>query len=145
MYNYEISNKKYSIEEFIELTKKNPDEWNHYCEIIIDNDGQVILARPSHQICLLQYYCDKENIKMENIEEYIPREFSPEHFIIDKYNLISVWYMCIIYSYNNMNNDQRNTLDILADNHLILPSDEIDQYPTREYRIYLEREDKNEI
>lgn len=80
MYNYGISNKKYSIEEFIELTKKNPDEWNHYCEIIIDNDGQVLLARPSHQMCLLQYYCDKENIKMENIEEYIPREFSPVHF-----------------------------------------------------------------
>lgn len=136
---------KYTIDQFIELTKLNPDNWKGYCEILIDNDGSVILARPSHQEALIQYYCNKENITRDQAVESIPISYSPLHFIVDKYNIISVWYMCIIYSYNNMNNDQRNTLDILADNHLILPSDEIDQYPTREYRIYLEREDKNEI
>ena len=136
---------KYTIDQFIELTKRNPDNWKGYCEILIDNDGSVILARPSHQEALIQYYCNKENITRDQAVESIPISYSPLHFIVDKYNIISVWYMCIIYSYNNMNNDQRNTLDILADNHLILPSDEIDQYPTREYRIYLEREDKNEI
>lgn len=136
---------KYTIDQFIKLTKQNPDNWKGYCEILIDNDGSVILARPSHQEALIQYYCDKKNITREEMMKLFPIEYSPSNLIIDKYNLISVWYMCIIYSYNNMNNDQRNTLDILADNHLILPSDEIDQYPTREYRIYLEREDKNEI
>lgn len=137
MYNYGVSNKKYSIEEFIELTKKNPDEWNHYCEIIIDNDGQVILARPSHQICLLQYYCDKENIKMEDAEEYIPREFSPEHFIIDKYNLISVWYESILSSYRGPNEAQLKSLELLKENKLIIPEYLMDK--TNEYHLYLYR------
>lgn len=136
---------KYTIDQFIELTKRNPDDWKGYCEILIDNDGSVILARPSHQEALIQYYCDKENITREEMMKLFPIEYSPSHLIIDKYNLISVWYMCIIYSYNNINDNQRNTLDILTDNHLILPSDKINQCPTREYRLYLEREGKNEV
>ena len=142
MYNYGVSNKKYSIEEFIELTKKNPDEWNHYCEIIIDNDGQVILARPSHQICLLQYYCDKENIKMENIEEYIPREFSPVHFIVDKYDLISVWYESILSSSKGPNEAQLKSLGLLRKNKLIAPGYLVAK--TNEYHLYLYRK-SNEL
>ena len=143
MYNYEISNKKYSIEEFIELTKKNPDEWNHYCEIIIDNDGQVLLARPSHQMCLLQYYCDKENIKMEDIEKYIPREFSPVHFIVDKYDLISVWYASILSSSKGPNEAQLKSLELLRKNKLITPGYLI-MTKTNEYHLYLYRK-SNEL
>ena len=134
MYNYGASNKKYSIEEFIELTKKNPDEWNHYCEIIIDNDGQVLLARPSHQICLLQYYCDKENVKMEDVEEYIPREFSPEHFIVDKYDLISVWYESILSSSKGPNEAQLKSLELLKENKLIVSKYLVAK--TNEYHLY---------
>ena len=133
---------KYTIDQFIELTKRNPDNWKGYCEILIDNDGSVILARPSHQEALIQYYCDKENITRDQAVESIPISYSPLHFIVDKYNIISVWYNSIIYSYDNMNYKQKHVLDKLLYHHLISSSVLYNQQATREYRLYLERKNK---
>ena len=125
-----------SIEDFIELTRLNPDEWYHYCEIILDNDGSVILARPSQE-ALIKYYCDRNNITRNKIIEHIPIDLSPTMFIIDKYTLVSVWYNMIICSFDGLNGNQSKSLDMLVNNGLIM-SDFV-AYPTNEYKLYLER------
>lgn len=134
--------KKYSIDDFIKLTKADPNSWKRYCEIIIDNDGSVILARPSHQQCLLRYYCEKENISMDKVIDgtEITWSYSPEHFIIDKYALVSVWYTMVLYSEDNLSDAQRKSIEILKNNNLI--SSLCEEYATHEYRLYLEREGK---
>ena len=74
---------------------------------------------------------------MENIEEYIPREFSPVHFIVDKYDLISVWYESILSSYRGPNEAQLKSLELLKENKLIMP--EYLMGKTNEYHLYLYR------
>lgn len=131
--------KKLTIGQFLHITKMDPNSWRGYCEILIDNDGSIILARPSHQEALLEYYCNEENITRDQALKNIPIEYSPAHFIIDRYNIISVWYNGIIYSYSNMNDKQRYVLDTLLDHHLISSNALYNQQPTKEYRLYLER------
>lgn len=134
--------KKLTINQFLHIAKMDPDSWKGYCEILIDNDGFIILARPSHYEALLEYYCNKENITRDQAVENIPISYSPLHFIVDKYNIISVWYNSIIYSYDNMNYKQKHVLDKLLYHHLISSSVLYNQQATREYRLYLERKNK---
>ena len=74
---------------------------------------------------------------MEDAEEYIPREFSPVHFIVDKYDLISVWYESILSSSKGPNEAQLKSLELLKENKLIMP--EYLMGKTNEYHLYLYR------
>ena len=129
---------KFSVLDFIIYTKKHPSEWIHYCEILIDPNGGIILCRPSHQETAIEYAASIENVEKEAIWADIHREFSPLHYLIGKYGLVAVWYEFGIYSnYKGLNQFQKHTLDLLKKNNLI--SQDFEATPTYEFNLYIER------
>ena len=127
-----------SILEFIEYTKKNPDKFICYCEIMITPTGSIILCRPSHQETVLKYVMEKENKTREELSNSIPMWCSPLSFLIDKYGLIAVWYDFYIGSKcHGVNRFQKRTIDLLTKNGLV---DFTEHNLTNEYGLYLERE-----
>jgi hypothetical protein len=129
---------KFSPFDFLVYTKIHPMEWIHYCEIIIDPNGAIILARPSHQEAVIEYAATINEVDREAILADIGLEFSPFHYLIGKYGLVAVWYGFGIYSnYKGLNQFQKHTLDILKKNNLI--SQEFELSPTNEYNLSIER------
>lgn len=118
--------------QFLQLVKQEPHRWYHYCEIVITRGGRIILAIPSHQQCLLNYFYKKERVDSEWYKRNISTRLSPNDFVIDKYGLISVWYDFIVYSKEKgISKAQMETLNMLKDNNLI--SADCIKYPTFEY------------
>ena len=68
----------------------------NYLEVIINKDGTVEYAVPSHQQKLLNLYCKNHNVTMEELWNLIPIEDSPETWIVFNEGVISVWYEFII-------------------------------------------------
>lgn len=127
---------KYSVKEFIDLTRSEPHRWIHYCEIIILYNGMILLARPSHQECIINYAMEVESNTREEILKELYPYYSPDGFYIDKYHLIAVWYDYLYLSDSQMlNRFQVHTLKELSKAGLI---DIRNIGYTREYRSYLE-------
>jgi hypothetical protein len=137
--------RKYNIYEFIEYTKQNKNKFYNYCEVVIDPYGNIILAVPSHQETVIRYMMEKENMTREDVMNTIPASYSPHHLIIDKYQLITVWYHGYTHGTHvnkRPNRFQRKALNILESNGLIKP-EWVDK--TNEYGLYLGRkENRNE-
>ena len=109
---------KYTVNEFIEMTKQNPDEWINYLEIIILNNGMIELARPSHLEKVIEIYCKKMNTTKKDFEENFPFYLSPLEFICEKYHIIAVWYNKVIMP-KKINRFQKITLKKLQDASLL--------------------------
>lgn len=107
-----------TVNEFVELINKDPDRWNHYCEIIITATGYIELARPSHQRKLIEIYCDKEGESYDEFNKHVPRMLNINDTICEKYNLISVWYDYIIYG-GHITKFQMRVLAILTKKGII--------------------------
>lgn len=73
---------KFSPTEFIELSKQFPDSFLHYCETIVDSDGGIYLASPSHQEIM------KYLVGVKNLEKY---DFDILAAAAD-YGMSVVWY-----------------------------------------------------
>ena len=129
-----------SVNDFVEYTKQNPNKFISYCEVIIDEIGNIIIARPSHTETAIAYAMSKENKSRKEISDSIPDLCLPLEWIVDKYGLIAVWYNGYMFSSykKSPNRFQRRTLDILLKNRLI-----VEEYvqPASEYRLYLKRKD----
>ena len=127
-----------SILEFMEYTKKNPDKFINYCEIIITPTGSIIQCIPSHQETAIKYAMLKEEKTRKELSNSIPMWCSPLSFLIDKYGLIAVWYDFYIGSKRHgVNRFQKRTIDLLTKNGLV---DFAEHNLTNEYGLYLERE-----
>lgn len=129
---------KFTIDEFIDHTKKNKYGYINYCEVIIDPLGNIIECIPSHTETVIAYVMEKENKTREEIKNDIPKLCLPLEWCVDKYGLIAVWYCGYMHSSykKSPNRFQRRSLDILKKNGLI-----IEDYiqPASEYKNYLYR------
>lgn len=74
--------------EFLEFYEKYKDKWINYCEIIIDKDGKIIIAEPSHTEAMLKLTGETR----ENIYNKMPIIASPIHWFVKYLKYISVWY-----------------------------------------------------
>lgn len=70
----------------------------NYLEVIIEDDGTVYYAIPSHQRKLIQLYCDKNNLTEKELYDMIPITVSPEHWMCYHGKYVAVWYEGIICS-----------------------------------------------
>lgn len=133
MYNPKLKNM--DVKDFIEEYGK---EWKNYCEIIIDKNGKIYLARPSHQQFLIYYMSVIEGITGKEVIDKIPINFSPLHIIVDRYKLVSVWYEGGIgYSGVRLNRKIMTTIKKLKIAKLL--SKDFSIYETNEYEVYLKR------
>ena len=86
----------------------------NYLEVIINKDGTIEYAVPSHQQKLLNLYCKNHNITMEELWNIIPITDNPESWIIFNEGVISVWYDFIIRP-EYITEEQKNTLHKLKE------------------------------
>lgn len=131
-----------NINEFINLTRSDPNSWRNYCEIIIRNNGLIELARPSHTEKLIEIYCEIEHITRDEFIEGFPKYLSVVDFIVEKYKLICVWYDYMIRP-EKINRFQQRTLEALVHENLI--SAESKYKIAREYSWYLNDQKRNSI
>ena len=126
------------VQEFIDFTQTEPDMWKCYCEILITKEGKVILARPSHQIALLNYEADMQGRDLDIVVDEFPYTAAPESYVVDKRQIIAVWYTAVLVSSNGISDSQKETLDKLVYYNLIHDQYRTDE--TNEYHLFQERE-----
>ena len=129
---------KFTINEFIEHTKRNKLNYICYCEVIIDPLGNIIESKPCHTETVIEYAMEKENKSKEEIKNEIPLTCLPLEYCVDKYGLIAVWYCGYMYSEykKGPNRFQSRSLDILI-KHDLITEDYV--RPAAEYKNYLYR------
>lgn len=59
----------------------------NYCEILIDKEGYIFEARPSHTMALLR----EAEMTLED-QDYIPIERSPLEWLLEKTECVAIWY-----------------------------------------------------
>lgn len=101
----------FSIEE-------HAKKYINYLEVIIEDDGTVHYAIPSHQRKLIQLYCDKNNLTEQELYDMIPITASPEHWMCYHGNYIAVWYEGIICS-SNITDAQLEVLSRMIDSGIM--------------------------
>ena len=113
---------KFNIYEFIEYTKINRNKFISYCEVLMDQYGNIILAVPSHTEAAIEYAIVKENKTRDQFKNEIPTMCLPLEWVVDKYGLIAIWYCGYMHSaYKNApNRFQRKSLDMLIQHGLII-------------------------
>lgn len=47
----------------------------HYLEVIIDENGKIMYAMPSHQEKMIKLACEKLNVTREQLNEMCPEEY----------------------------------------------------------------------
>lgn len=127
-----------TISSFIKYTKKHPLDWINYCEILIDSDGSVILARPSHQEALIRYCMKKYSLSRKDFLDTIPI-WCGNGYIVEKENLICVWYNALLLPKDilELNSLQRNTIKNLEDAGLIMSESSRHDSIAHDYSCYL--------
>lgn len=127
-----------NVEEFITHIKKYQQYFIKYCECIIDRNGDIRLAIPSHEQALIEFLLEKGICKTrEEISEKIPLDCSPSDFIADKYSVEIVWYSRIVVPHAE-NENQLRTVKRLNDVGILDTGTII---PNREYSNYLYRKE----
>lgn len=54
---------------------KRKETYTHYLEVIIDADGKIMYAVPSHQEKMIQMCCEKLNYTREQLNAMCPQEY----------------------------------------------------------------------
>lgn len=72
---------------------KHRATYKNYLEIIIDEDGNVSYATPSHQEKLISIICNKDGITRDQLNDQIPREYYLDvvSYLLIRSNCIAVW------------------------------------------------------
>lgn len=129
-----------NIDDFILKTKNEPNKWINYCEILIDTDGDIIICNPSHTESCIQYAMRKDNITREDIRKtMIPFDCLVIDFIVDKYQIIALWYHGYKYSSMGLTEEQKVVLQKLEDNKLLTSKEYQINSETSEYYSFLRR------
>lgn len=83
------------------------------------HDGDIILARPSHQEAMIEYVSIIENTSIECVKDFLRSEYIvPTEFYAGKYNVISIWYDYMIRS-EYMTSSQNDSINMLKAEGLI--------------------------
>lgn len=128
--------------QFINYTKEDELKWINYCEILIDRNGDVILAVPSHVEAIINYIAYKEKKSNKKIKDLIKHSSClPIEWCVDKYGIIAVWYNGYMYStYKKITKSQLKTLKLLRENKLI---NDTYNRPATAYCDYIDPHKKN--
>lgn len=127
------------INNVIKHVRLNSLKYINYFEAIIYEDGDIELVKPSHIETLIRYCMKKENFKTrQDVMDLIPITYDTISFIVDKYHCISVWYDCMLYSIDGINDKQKEVIERLKKKKIVSPFIDIKSRPTREYHHYLE-------
>lgn len=91
MTDQEIMNQPFSIE----VHKAN---FTNYLEVILDPQGTVHYAVPSHQEFMIRFACNRDNLSREALENLLPHEYYCDFIIwLSKYTgCVAVWNRGII-------------------------------------------------
>ena len=120
------NNKIMNVDEFNTYIIKNKEFFIEYCECLIFDDGNIMMAVPSHEMALMKYMIHKECPEKINGDPYmicnelIPYGCSPLHYIADKYNIVVVWYNSILIP-TEINVMQWGVISKLRSSGAILP------------------------
>lgn len=134
-----VKNKEgFTIFEFLELTEKYKLAFISYTEIIISKYGRIYLAFPSHLEKMIDIVAEKENKTNKEIKLEIPIYCASAHYLIDKYNFVSIWYNEGMASLEGYNRYQKRVVKMLKQARLL--SINFNMYYTREYQLHLKRE-----
>lgn len=77
----------YTLEEFIAYTQAHPYDFISYCEVVIAENGNILLARPSHTVTLHSI--------VRQVTKGTDFEFSVGGYadeLLDLSKCVSVWY-----------------------------------------------------
>ena len=91
---YKSSSNPMTVEEFIDKHGENSqDRWINHCEIMIDKDGNIYEARPSHQEWSLLKFRDIIGAK-DQVEAYaaIPQDVDTNEYLREYLEVVYVWY-----------------------------------------------------
>ena len=100
--------------------KQYRNKWINYCEIIIDSDGKIIIANPSHTEMMLKL----TGRSREDIYSEMPIMASPIHWFVDYLGYVSVWYDFQIVP-KSLNEKQKRTLELLANHKMIVSNQSV--------------------
>ena len=102
MTDQEIMNQPFSIE----VHKAN---FKDYLEVILDPQGTVHYAVPSHQEFMIRFACNRDNLSREDLESLVPHEYYCDFMTwLSKYTgCVAVWNRMII---GELNIHQKATL-----------------------------------
>lgn len=104
--------KEYSVYSEFDPAK-HKEKYIHYLEVVIDEDGKVHYAVPSHQEFLIRHACEKLKKTREELLEMCEKEYllDVNMWLCKITNSISVWttYM----EYYDINIKQRETIAML--------------------------------
>ncbi len=102
-----------TCDEFIKYVKENKSLFIHYCEIIIANDGTVLLPKNCGHIMMLQSL--EEEVQKEKIECY--DELTEQLSCTDA---IAVWYeFSICYNKKSLGAETLRTFQKIQDEKII--------------------------
>lgn len=112
------------IFEFVSYAKNNPLSFIRYCEIILSPHGKVIIIDPSHTETAIKYAMEKDHCTRQDIIDEMPTTCYPIEWLVDKYNLVAVWYSGYMYC-SKFNRFQKRSINILIKNGLIDKASEL--------------------
>lgn len=71
----------------------------NYLEVLIDTDGKVLYAVPSHQLRLEKLAAEKQDCSVEEIRERCPKNMYFDYitWLIEQTDAVVVWTNCIQY------------------------------------------------
>ena len=100
--------------EFFDFCQKYKHQWINYCEIIIDKEGKIIIAEPSHIEAMLKLTGENR----EDIYEKMPITASPIHWFVKYLGYVSVWNNFQLVP-ETLTLAQYQTLELLNNNNFI--------------------------
>lgn len=92
----------------------------HYLEVVIDENGKIMYAVPSHQEKQISLACEKLNVTREELNAMCPQEYYYDFmdWLCEMSGACAVWESFI--QYDKMTEQQIRTLQMLKENGLYL-------------------------
>lgn len=92
----------------------------HYLEVVIDENGKIMYAVPSHQEMLIKLACEKLNVTREELNAMCPQEyyFDLMTWLCKVSGACAVWENFI--QYDSLTEQQIRALQMLKENGLYL-------------------------
>lgn len=93
---------------------KHKKKYVNYLEVMIDSDGKIMYAVPSHQEMAIKLACEKYNVTRTELDTMCPKEYYFDFmtWLLMQSEAVAVWNDFYI---GNLNSKQRESLRMLKD------------------------------
>ncbi len=132
---------KMTVEEFLKLHSPHYGikKWYNYTEILIDDEGMIIPAVPSHSEALGMIWMERNNKSRDELLKAIRRDVSPLHWLVENLNVCSIWYMSgIMFPGFVKNKKVMGTINRLIDEDMLNKAIRFTE--SKEYSLALKRD-----